>query len=151
MRRALLLLPLFLLPACGDDGEDVKAAYVSDATAVCDSAVEEFEALSTPTTPDGFAPYADSVVGIIEKAHTELTALTPPEDDVAQLEEKALDPLGELVTEGEAFAEQVRAAGADQAKLLALLSERPTGESIDVTYLREYGLDSCAEAVEKAG
>ena len=49
------------------------------------------------------------------------------------------------------LAEQVRAAGADQAKLLALLSERPTGKSIDVTYLREYGLDSCAEAVEKAG
>lgn len=151
MRRALLLLPFLLLPACGDDGEDVKAAYVADATAVCDTAVEEFEALSTPTTPDGFAPYADSVVGIIEKAHSDLTALTPPEDDRAQLEEKALDPLDALVTEGEQFADQVRAAGADQAKLLALLSERPTGDSIDVDFLREYGLDSCAEAVEKAG
>lgn len=151
MRRALLLLPLLLLPACGDDSEDVKAAYVSDATAVCDTAVEEFEALSTPSTPDGFAPYADSVVGIIEKAHSDLTALTPPEGDRAQLEERALDPLGELVTKGKGFADDVRAAGADQAKLLALLPERPTGSSIDVEYLREYGLDSCAEAVGKAG
>lgn len=151
MRRALLLLPFLLLPACGDDGADIKAAYVSDAAAVCDTAVEEFEALSTPTTPEGFAPYADSVVGIIEKAHAELAALTPPEDDREALEQRALDPLEDLVAEGEEFADEVRAAGADQAELLALLSQRPKVDGIDVEYLREYGLDSCAEAVEQAG
>lgn len=150
MRRALLLLPFLLLPACGD-GEDVKAAYVADATTVCDEAVADFEALTTPSTPEGFALYADELVGIIATAHEQLTALTPPEDDRAQLQERALDPLGKLVTEGEAYAEEVRAAGADQSKLLALLSTRPSGKSIDVEYLREYGLESCAEAVEKAG
>lgn len=156
MKRALILLPLLLLPACGGDdggggGADVKAAYVSDATEVCEGAVEEFEALVTPTTPDGFAPYADSLVGILEGAHQELVSLTPPEADAARLEEKVLDPLERLVAEGKAYAAQVRAAGADQAKLLALLSERPTAKTIDVGYLRSYGLSACAEAVEKAG
>ena len=155
MMRALLLLPLLVLPACGGDdggdGEDRKATYVSEATKVCEGAVEDFEALVTPTTPEGFAPYADSLVGILEEAHHELAALTPPEADKARLEEKVVGPLEELVTEGKAYAAQVRAAGADQAKLLTLLSERPTAESIDVGYLRSYGLSACAEAVEKAG
>lgn len=158
MRRVLILLPLLLLlPACSDDGggdggsEDVEAAYVADATAVCDDAVEEFEALTTPTTPEAFAPYADALVGVVEKAHHELAALTPPEEDRAEIQERALDPLETLVTEGKAYAEKVRAAGADQAKLLPLLSERPKVDGIDVGFLRSYGLDSCAEAVELAG
>lgn len=154
MRRALALLPLLLLPACGggdDGGEDVKAAYVADASAVCEGATEDFEALVTPTTPEGFAPYADALVGILEEAHGELASLTPPEADRARLDEKVIDPLEKLVTEGKAYAVQVRAAGADQAKLLTLLSERPTGDTIDVGYLRSYGLSACAEAVEKAG
>lgn len=154
MKRALALLPLLLLPACGggDDGsEDVKAAYVADATAVCEGAVEDVEALVTPTTPEGFAPYADSLVGILEEAHHALASLTPPEADKARLAEKVVDPLEKLVAEGKAYAAQVRAAGADQAKLLALLPERPTAEAIDGGYLRSYGLSACAEVVEKAG
>lgn len=154
MRRALLLLPFLLLPACsGNDGggEDVKATYVAEAQQVCEDAVEEFEALTVPTTPEGFAPYADALVGIVEKTHHELAALTPPEEDRARLEERALDPLEALVAEGKAYAEQVRAAGADQAELLTLLSQRPKVDGIDVGYLRSYGLSSCAEAVEKAG
>ncbi|TAL24118.1 MAG: hypothetical protein EPN99_03325 [Frankiales bacterium] len=154
MKRALVLLPLLLLPACGggdDGGEDVKASYVAGATGVCEGAVEDFEALVTPTTPEGFAPYADSLVGILEKAHDQLAVLTPPEADRARLAEKVIDPLAALVDEGKAYAARVRAAGPDQARLLALLSERPTADTIDVGYLRSYGLSACAEAVEKAG
>jgi hypothetical protein len=150
MRRALLLSTVLLLGACGG-GDDEKAAYLEDAAAVCENAVEEFEALTVPTTPDGFAPYADSLVGVLEEAHDELTALSPPADDRAELEQKALDPLEELVAEGKDYAAQVRDAGADQAKLLALLAERPTTEGIDTDFLRSYGLPTCAEAVEQAG
>lgn len=150
MRRALAVTTLLLLTACGG-GEDEKAAYVADAKAVCEDAVEEFEQLTVPTTPEGFGEYADSLVGVIEEAHHDLAGLTPPEDDRAELERKALDPLEDLVVEGKEFASQVRAAGTDQAKLLSLLSQRPTAEGIDVEFLRSYGLSSCAKAVELAG
>jgi hypothetical protein len=150
MRRALLLSTVLLLAGCGG-GDDEKAAYLEDAAAVCESAVEQFEALTVPTTPEGFAPYADSLVGILEDAHHELAGLTPPEDDRAELEQKALDPLEELVADGKEYATEVREAGTDQTKLLTLLSERPTTEGIDTEFLREYGLPTCAEAVEQAG
>ena len=83
MRRALAVTTLLLLlTACGG-GEDEKAAYVADAKAVCEDAVEEFEQLTVPTTPEGFGEYADSLVGVIEEAHHDLAGLTPPEDDRA--------------------------------------------------------------------
>jgi Tfp pilus assembly protein PilP len=151
MRRALLLSTALLLTACGGGGEDEKQAYVDQASAICEEAVTEFEAVTFPTAPDGFAPYADQVVAILEKTQADLAALEPPADDRAELEQKALRPLGELVEEGRAFAEQVRAAGADQGKLLTLLSERPTPEGIDQEFLRSYGLEPCADAVAAAG
>lgn len=150
MRRALLLSTTLLLAACGG-GEDARAAYVEDATAICEEAKTEFEALTVPTSPDGFAPYADQVVGIVEKAEAELGTLMPPEDDRAALQERVLDPLAGLVKEGRAYAEQVRAAGDDQAKLLSLLSKRPSAADIDTEYLRSYGLEECADAIEAAG
>jgi hypothetical protein len=151
MRHALLLSTVLLLAACGGGGDDEKAAYVEQATSVCDEARSEFEALAVPSTPEGFAPYADQLVAVVEKAHTELAALTPPEQDRATLQDRVLTPLGELVAEGEEYAGKVREAGSDQGELLALLGQRPTSEGIDTEYLREYGLQSCAEAVEKAG
>lgn len=151
MRRALLLSTALLLAACGGGGEDEKQAYVEQASSVCADAVTEFEALTVPTTPEGFAPYADQVVGILETTEAELSALAPPEDDRAELEQKALTPLAALVEEGKAYAERVRAAGADQGQLLTLLSERPTTEDIDREFLSSYGLQPCADAVAAAG
>jgi hypothetical protein len=151
MRRALLLSTVLLLTACGGGGDDEKAAYVERASAVCEEARSEVQALAVPTTPEGFAPYADQLVAVVEKAHTELAALTPPEDDRADLQDRVLTPLGELVTAGEEYAGKVREAGSDQGELLVLLGQRPTSQGIDTEYLREYGLESCAEAVEKAG
>lgn len=150
MRRALLLSTALLLPACGG-GDDEKAAYVERASAICEEAAAEFEALPAPSTPDTIAPYADRLVAVIEDAQTELTALTPPEEDRAELEEKVLEPLGDLVADGKDFADRVREAGSDQAKLLPLLSQRPSTDDIDIAFLRSYGLDSCADAVEQAG
>ena len=150
MRRALLLSSVLLVSACGG-GEDEKAAYVEQASAVCAEAASEFQSLPAPSTPDAIAPYADKLVAVIEDAQTELTALTPPEDDQAEIEDKVLEPLGNLVEEGKQYADKVREAGTDQAKLLPLLSERPTTEGIDVDFLRSYGLDACADAVEQAG
>jgi Tfp pilus assembly protein PilP len=150
MRRALLLSTALLLAACGG-GDDEKSAYVEQANAVCEDARSEFEALEAPTTPDGFAPYAEQLVAVVEKAQTELEALTPPADDREELESRVLRPLAGLVDEGKQYVEQVHAAGGDQAKLLPLLSKRPSAAEIDTDYLREYGAETCAEAIEAAG
>ena len=155
MRRSplagTLLLSALLLTACGGDDVDPKVAYVEQATGVCDEAQRAFEALATPTTPEGFAPYADELVGILETAQTELAGLTPPPDDEAELREKVLDPFAEVVEQGKAFAGDVEAAGTDQAALLALISQRPSAAAVDTEYLRTYGLPTCADAIEQAG
>jgi Tfp pilus assembly protein PilP len=151
-RRPLLLLPaltlLLAVSGCGDDGADAKAAYVDQATAVCERAQSEFTSLPQPAAATDVAPFADETVSIAERAQRELAALTPPEDDRAELEQKVLDPFADLVGEAQAFADQVKAAGTDQAKLLPLLSSRPTTGDIDLEFLRSYGLETCAEAID---
>jgi hypothetical protein len=150
MRRVLLLTSALLLAACGG-GEDAKAAYVSDASAVCDEAAAESKALKRPAAPADFAPYADGLVRIAKQAQADLAELTPPEEDEADLRSKVLEPFADVVLEGEAFAKKVRAAGADQAKLLPLLGQVPDAGEVDLEYLRDYGLDSCADVISQTG
>jgi len=152
-RRPLLLLTALSLvlvtTGCGgEDDVDAKQAYVDQATAVCERAQSAFTALPQPSSAAAFAPFADETVSIAERAQGELAELTPPEADRAELETKVLDPFSDLVGEAEAFAEQVKAAGTDQAKLLPLLSTRPTTGDIDLEFLRSYGLETCAEAID---
>ncbi len=144
------------LSACSGDPEpeaapDPKPAYVEAASAVCTSADEQFSELVQPTTPEAFGPFVAQTVKIAEQAQTDLSALTPPPDDRADLESKVLEPFAALVTEGKAFSAEVTAAGSDQTALLALLGQRPTSEAVDKEYLRSYGLESCADAVSKVG
>jgi hypothetical protein len=148
MRRGLLLTTALLLTACGG-GEDAKAAYVKDAAAICDDAATESEALKAPKTPAEFSPYADSIVRIAKQAQEDLSALEPPEDDRAELESKVLKPFAAVVEEGEAFAAKVKAAGQDQAKLLPLLGQVPDAGDVDLEYLRDYGLDTCADVISR--
>jgi hypothetical protein len=88
-------------------------------------------------------------VRIAKQAQQELAELEPPSDDRADLESKVLEPFADVVEEGEAFAEKVRAAGTDQAKLLPLLSEVPDAGNVDIEYLRSYDLDSCADVISQ--
>ena len=153
MRRALLLSVALVLPACGPAEQEVdpQVAYVEQATEICREAEASFDQLQVPSTPEGFAPYAQELVGILETAQSELSGLTPPEDDRAELEERVLDPFEQVVSEARGYADQVEAAGTDQAALLGLLSQRPTADAVDTEYLREYGLPTCADAIERAG
>jgi len=159
-RLAAPLTALVLaLSACSGDGGDEaapqevdpKQAYVEQASEICTSADEDFAALTQPTTPDQFGPYAEQVVGIADRARTQLADLTPPEQDRADLESRVLTPFAALVEQGRAWSAQVSAAGTDQAALLRLLGERPSSTGIDQEYLRSYGLDSCADAVSRVG
>lgn len=131
--------------------EEVREAYVTDATQVCEQADADFSALEMPTTPDGFGPYVAETVTIAERAESELSELEPPERDRAELEDRVLDPFAALVEDARAYSERVEAAGGDQAQLLALLAERPTAEGIDLDHLRSYGLEACADAISQAG
>lgn len=149
MRRALLLTSGLLLVACGG-GDDGKAAFVKEATAVCDRAGAETKQLKSPATAAEFAPYADAVVQIAEQAQQDLATLELPEADREELETRVLKPFADVVVEGQQFAEKVRAAGQDQAKLLPLLSEVPDAGEVDLDYLRDYGLKSCADAISQA-
>lgn len=148
--RARVLVPVLALTltACGSDDADAKAAYVEQATGVCERAQQEFSKLAAPTTPAGIGAFADSTVAIAEKAQRDLAALTPPEDDRADLKAKVLDPYAALVVQAKDFAGKVKAAGSDQAALLPLLSQRPTTGDIDLEYLRSYGLGTCADAID---
>lgn len=148
MRRALLLTSALLLTACGG-GDDAKAAFVEDATAICEKAAADSEALTQPAAPAGFAPYADQLVAIAEQALQDLETLELPEADREDLESRVIEPFADVVAEGQAFAEKVRAAGTDQAKLLPLLSQVPDAGEVDLQYLRDYGLGICADVISR--
>ncbi len=149
MKVSLAVLPLLLLTACGGGGggDDPKAAYVAQATKVCEVAKTDADALPRPTGATDLKAFVDNTVAIAKRAQGELAALTPPEPDAAELTSKVLNPYAELVTAGEAYAKKVDAAGSDQAKLLPLLAARPTPDKIDLEYLRSYGLGVCADAI----
>jgi hypothetical protein len=147
MRRALLLSTVLLLTACG--GDEAKEAFVQDATQICERAAADSEALTTPKTPAEFAPYAESLVRIAEQAQQDLGELELPEGDRADLQSRVLEPFADVVEEGRAFAAKVRAAGEDQAKLLPLLSQVPDAGEVDLEYLRDYGLGTCADVISR--
>ena len=145
MRRALLLVPLLVLPACGsDDPEaDPKVAFVSSAEAVCTEARGERKALTTPTTASAIVPYVDEIVAILVRAQQDLAALELPPDDADEIRDKLLDPLAADVKTGQEFAAKVKAAS--PAQLLGLVSNRPK-TTVDLEWAKGYGLEVCAEA-----
>ena len=167
MTRRRLVLPALLvaLSACsGDEGAapgtaaeqtpsyaEVREAYVEQASEICERADADFAALPQPTTPAEFGTVVQDTVRIAEEAQRELSALTPPEPDRAELEDAVLEPFAALVEDAQAFAGKVTAAGTDQAQLLGLLAERPTSAGIDLELLRSYDLGVCADAIAKAG
>lgn len=148
MRRVLLVATALLLTGCGG-GDEQKDAFVASAVEVCDRAAEQTEALTAPTKPADFAPYAEQLVDIAEQAQSDLEALALPEADADDLRSRVLEPFADVVEEGKAFATKVSDAGDDQAKLLPLLSQVPDAGEVDLEYLRDYGLDSCADAISR--
>lgn len=146
--RPLLLLPVLAvtLAACG--GGDPKQEYVDAANDICDEADDDFADLQQPTSVAGLAPFAEKTLVIAQKAQRELAKLTPPEPDRAELDAKVFAPFTALVQEGEGFVQRVKDAGQDQAQLVALISQRPDPSSIDLGFLRSYGLGTCADAIQ---
>ena len=142
------------LSGCGrspaDAGSAAKAAYVQQAAQVCrDAEAAKLKAgAATPTRTQDIAPYVDALVAVAKDAAARLRAVQPPTADAAALTARLLDPLDAQVTEGQAFAGKVRAAGQDDAKVLGLLANKPGAGKIDVQFLKDYGLDACVKAAQ---
>ena len=152
MRRVLFALPvlavLTTVTACGGGGGDAKDAYLVAATNVCEVAKTDTAALKSSASAADLKQFVDNSLAIAKRAQSELQQLTPPPDDVAELKTKVLDPFATLITQGEAYAAKVTAAGTDQAKLLPLLAEQPKPDGIDLDFLRSYGLPTCADVIK---
>lgn len=156
MRRLLLVLPLLLgVPACSDDGANQAAApdqreeFVAAAERICSDANDEVAAIATPTTVETVAPYAEQVVGVLDRTVAEVSALDLPEDDAAELTEKVLDPLRADARTARDYAAQVRTAAdaGNSAGLLDLVAALPS-TTADLAFMRSYGLTQCATAAD---
>ena len=156
MKRLAVLL---LLTACSSGstappvGGVSKADYVKQAEAVCAVANKDQNALVTPTSVDGLAPYVSRIVAIAEKATTELKAIEAPKADQADLQEKVLGPLSAQLVVGQAYADKVAAAAKtkDNAALVQLLTNAPTQTKADLRWMKGYGFKECVEAADTSG
>jgi hypothetical protein len=154
---AAAVLVLTLATACsgGDDGgapslEDRRADYVASAEDVCTETNLAVRELGTPSGVADVPAFADRAVEVVRTSVEELTALTPPEEDAAEVEQKVYAPLRADVGAAEAYAGQLKAAAAanDTAALLRLVQERPQ-TTADLAFMREYGFSECVRAADQ--
>lgn len=152
MTRALLLLPLLLLPtACGGSGDDgAKAAYLEKAEAVCANAVAARAAVGTPASTKEIPAFVRKVVTVASDTSAELNAIDPPEGDAAEVDAKLLAPLRDQVQKGQAFATLVErtAAKGDDAAVLKVLGQAPLKPEADLDWMRSYGFVQCVKAAD---
>ncbi len=156
MLRALLLLPLLVLPAAcsGGSADDPavaqKAAFVKEAEAICTRANTARSKVSITSDANAIPVAVRMLVTIASDASAELNALEPPEADAAELDAKLLAPLRAQVGKGQAYARQVEetAAKGDQAAVLALLGKAPLSSDADLGFVKDYGLPACAKAAD---
>jgi hypothetical protein len=147
-----LALPLtalvLVLPGCSDDGGDAKAEYVREGEHICEEAQEAFEAQTEPTSVEAVPAYIEEVLSIARTAATQFRALEPPEEDAAEIEERVLDPLDADLAAADEFAEEVSAAAqANDSAALIELVQNPPEPTVDIAFVRDYGFETCAEAL----
>jgi hypothetical protein len=157
MKRLAVLLPVLLLAtACnGSDDDQVaqglsKAAYLSQAEAICATANTDIKALQRPTSIAAVPGFVEKTLQIAEVATGKIKGLEPPAADKAQIKAKVLDPLDGQVTAGRALLEQVRTAvkNNDTAAIGRLIQNPPTGSKADLAWMRSYGFKACVEAAD---
>jgi len=158
MKRALVLL--LLVAACGGGssgsktGSD-KADYLAKAEAVCMTSNADLETAKKTLPPDSAAipAYVHKLVDIARKDVTDLSALTPPQADAADIEAKVIAPLKAQLADGDAFATSVDAAAAakNNAKLTDLILHPPTKTRVDVAFMKSYGYKQCVKAADTGG
>ena len=158
MRRALVLL--LLVAACGGSSSGSaagggKAAYLKQAEAICTTANADTAAAKKALPADVAAvpAYVHKLVDVARKDVTDLSALTPPKADAAELQTKVFAPLKAQVADADTFAGKVDAAAAakDNTALTALILHPPTKTRVDVAFMKSYGFKQCVTAADTGG
>lgn len=153
MRRVTVLVLLLATGCGGSNGAatDSKAAYLGRAEAICAKANAQVAQAKKqqPTDVAAVPAYVHRLVGIARQDVQELSALTPPKQDAAQIQAKVLEPLARQLAAADAFAAQVDAAAKrnDSAALFALVTHPPTKAQVDLTWMKSYGFTGCLQAV----
>ncbi|MDX6196946.1 MAG: hypothetical protein QOJ79_97 [Actinomycetota bacterium] len=154
MKRALVLV--LLVAACGGSSGggsgDPKAAYLSKAEAICAKANTQIaDAKKSP--PAGIAdvpPYVHKLLDLAKQTLDDLSLLSPPSGDVAEVKAKLLDPLGQQFADGQSFAAKVDAAAAknDSQTLSQLVFNPPTKTRVDIAWMKSYGFKDCVTTTD---
>jgi hypothetical protein len=160
MKRALLLVLVVtsLAAGCaggdgggGDDEPSAKQAYLNKAEAVCARVNTEIDQAKKqqPTSADAIPPYVKKLIDLARTNVQELSALTSPPDDAADLKAKVLDPLTEQLKIGDAYSAKVDAAAkAKDPILLQLITNPPTETKADLAFMKAYGFKACVTAAD---
>lgn len=156
MKRPLLLVLVVtsLAAGCGGGGDDepsAKQAYLVKAEAVCAKVNTEIDKAKKqrPTSADAVPPYVKRLIDLARTNVQELSALTAPPDDAADLKAKVLDPLTEQLKIGDAYSAKVDAAAkAKDPILLQLITNPPTETKADLTFMKAYGFKACVTAAD---
>ena len=156
MKRALVLV--LLVAACGGssgDKHDAKSVYLTKAEGICAKANIEVAAAkkNTPTAIADVPPYVHKLLDLAKQTLDDVSRLSPPSADAAEVKAKLLDPLGQQYADGQAFAAKVDAAAAknDSATLTQLVFNPPTKTRVDVAWMKKYGFKECVTAADTGG
>ena len=156
MKRALVLL--LLVAACGGSSEgkgDPKADYLSKAEAICTKANTEIDAAkkNTPAGTDEVPAYVHKLLAFAKTTLDQLSALTPPSADAAEVKAKLIDPLTQQYADGQTFAGKVDEAAAknDSATLTQLVFNPPTKTRVDIAWMKSYGFKACVTTADTGG
>jgi hypothetical protein len=156
MKRALVLV--LLVAACGGGSPgngNAKTDYLKKAEAVCAKANTEIDAAkkNTPTGTDGVPAYVHKLLDLAKQTLDDLSSLSPPSADAADVKAKLIDPLTQQYTDGQTFAGKVDQAAAknDTATLTQLVFNPPTKTRVDVAWMKSYGFKACVTAADTGG
>lgn len=154
MKRALVLL--LLVAACGGSSggttASAKDVYLGKAEAVCARANADLVAAKKkqPSAVAAVPAYVHTLVEIARTNVTELTKLSPPSGDAAQIQAKLIGPLTAQLSDADAYAAKVDAASAakDTPTLTNLVFHPPTKTRADIAWMKGYGFKACVTAAD---
>jgi hypothetical protein len=156
MKRALVLV--LLAAACGGssgDSGNPKDDYLQKAEAICAKANTDIDAArkNIPASTQEVPAYVHKLLDLAKQTLEDLSLLSPPKDDAADVKAKLIDPLTQQYADGQTFAGKVDEAAAknDNQTLTQLVLNPPTKTRVDVAWMKSYGFKNCVTAADTGG